>query len=90
MSAIQLPFLTGIGLSNTNVGLDPKYESSPKRSDWLTRRWSRRVLRLVPRRRTEMRAVDGVPKLSWKYLISSAVGFASWTVKATRKPSRRM
>ena len=24
VSAIQLPFLTGIGLSNANVGLDPK------------------------------------------------------------------
>jgi hypothetical protein len=39
---------------------------------------------------TEIRAVDGEPKLLSKKLTSSSVGFASCTVNATRWPSRRM
>ena len=90
VSAIQLPFFTGIGLSNTNVGFEPKYLSSSNVSDWLISRWSSRVFWVVPRRRTEIRAVDDVPEVVRKNLISSAVGFASRTVKAIRCPSRRM
>src|SRR5215213_11704843 len=75
--AIQLPFLTGMGLSKTNVGFEPKYGSSRKPSDCVIRRWSSRVFRVVPRRSTEIRASDGVPKLPLKKSTSSAEGLAS-------------